>query len=167
MKAQAIRSLRQARRTIDRHGLTSAATVDDVLTAVEAHRRRAVNLEVLPEGVAPVGVFGMWLALPDHDIVLYRVGASSRHEDHSILHELGHALMNHHDSVGTPSNHAQRSAAMLFPDLPPSLIRKALERCAYDSTQEQDAEVFAMEMGRNLRRVRQRQDSSVLAVLLG
>jgi phage-related baseplate assembly protein len=86
-------------------------------------------------GAAPCG---LWLGLPEVDLIFFEADTSPAHQDHIILHELGHVLSHEHD--GTLDEELLRT---LFPALSPELVRNALGRTRYSAVEEQEAEVFA------------------------
>ncbi|MCX5192522.1 toxin [Streptomyces sp. NBC_00249] len=82
---------------------------------------------------------GMWVAARDEDLIFYDANTTSAHQEHIILHELGHIICCHRGAGGLD----EAGARLLFPSLDPDLVRDMLLRATYDDVQEQEAEVIA------------------------
>ncbi|MGW0389950.1 ImmA/IrrE family metallo-endopeptidase [Streptomyces sp. NPDC003042] len=82
---------------------------------------------------------GMWVAARDEDLIFYDANTTSAHQEHIILHELGHIICCHRGAGGLD----EAAARLLFPDLDPDLVRDMLLRATYDDVQEQEAEIIA------------------------
>jgi hypothetical protein len=82
---------------------------------------------------------GMWVAARDEDLIFYDANTTSAHQEHIILHELGHIICCHRGAGWLD----EASARLLFPDLDPDLVRDMLLRATYDDVQEQEAEIIA------------------------
>ncbi|MDQ1025042.1 hypothetical protein QF035_002624 [Streptomyces umbrinus] len=82
---------------------------------------------------------GMWVAARDEDLIFYDANTTSAHQEHIILHELGHIICCHRGAGWLD----EASALLLFPNLDPDLVRDMLLRATYDDVQEQEAEVIA------------------------
>lgn len=82
---------------------------------------------------------GMWVAARDEDLVFYDANTTSAHQEHIILHELGHIICCHR-GAGLLD---EATARLLFPNLDPDLVRDMLLRATYDDVQEQEAEIIA------------------------
>ena len=146
--------------TVTRHGLDSAASLADVLTAVARHRGRPVELEPLPPEVDTGQVFGLCLPYPDRDVILFRTGAGAKHELHSTLHECGHLLLDHVAPAEQPAG--SNRLAQLLPALDPELIAGALRRSSYEDAQEMEAETFAMVLRATIDTQQRRRGDAVL-----
>ncbi|GAB3674839.1 hypothetical protein [Saccharopolyspora tripterygii] len=83
---------------------------------------------------------GALISLADRDVIGY-VPSTPLHEEHIILHEVGHLVCGHSDTKLADSP----LVAALVPDLPPELIRSVLGRSpsAFDAAAEQQAELVA------------------------
>jgi hypothetical protein len=81
----------------------------------------------------------MWVATPDEDLIVYESRTSRPHQDHIILHELGHMLCGHHATPVT----GQEATLLLLPDLDPSMIERVLGRTQYSAVEEREAELVA------------------------
>ncbi|MDQ3405797.1 MAG: toxin [Actinomycetota bacterium] len=82
---------------------------------------------------------GMWVAAQEEDLIFFDANTTSAHQEHIILHELGHIICCHRGSGLLDDE----SARHLFPNLNPDIVRDMLMRAAYDDVQEQEAEIIA------------------------
>lgn len=145
--------------------------VAELCRRVGAHRGRPINLVAHPIPVP--GPFGVWIATESADYILYQQQTSKPHQDHIVLHELGHVLAGHHSDeeddellgelypdVSPDALRAQ------YPDLSPDAVRRALRRSSYDTEQEREAETVAtiiLEWASVLDRVAPQQSSAQTA----
>lgn len=131
----ASRRVRRAVRVLD---LPETVAVRDVCLAVERHRRRPLRLHALPHDVAEVmpGWCGAWVETDAEDHVFFACSAPRTSKASTILHELGHMVLQHH---GRPLGTAQ--SVQLLGD--GDLVRGIRGRSAYDEPEEQEAELFA------------------------
>lgn len=95
---------------------------------------------------------GLWLGLPDADVIFYEEETTQLHRDHFVLHEVGHMLSRH---VGQPD----ALVPMLTAQLPAGLVDPerlvdafGLRRASYDTDQEREAEAFARHVGARVQR---------------
>lgn len=102
----------------------------------------------LPSG----GPSGVWVWLPDKDLVVLDTQGTLMRRDAALCHEIGHIVLGHSPSEG--------DTAALFPDLDPALVAALLGnsaedrsggqammfRCTYEDRQELEAERFATEL---------------------
>ncbi|WP_320784017.1 toxin [Streptomyces sp. CRN 30] len=82
---------------------------------------------------------GMWVAARDEDLIFYDADTTSAHQEHIILHELGHIICCHRGAGLLDEG----TARLLFPNLDPDVVRDMLLRATYDDVQEQEAEIIA------------------------
>ena len=82
---------------------------------------------------------GMWVAARGEDLIFFDANTTGAHQEHIILHELGHIICCHRGS-GLLDDESARS---LFPNLDPDIVRDMLMRATYDDAQEQEAEIIA------------------------
>jgi hypothetical protein len=135
---------RELRRRCDRHvqalveagDLPDPFTLDEFLAKLEARRGRRIMLR--PSDYVPGRACGMWLQLTDVDVIVY-ARTAPLHEEHIVLHEVGHMMCRHR---GEPSL-GDDIARMLMPDLDPAMVRSLLNRGSYSDIEEQEAELFA------------------------
>ncbi|WP_069159945.1 hypothetical protein [Nocardia altamirensis] len=113
----------------------------DVTTLCErVGEQRGKPIRLVPHPIIVPGPFGAWITTKRADYILYQQETTKAHQDHIILHELGHLLAGHRSEQEDESFSAQ-----LFRggDLPPDAVRRALRRTSYDSAQEREAETVA------------------------
>jgi hypothetical protein len=110
--------------------------IEAFVGAVAARNGRPIVLK----GVADIGArtMGVWIPTPDVDIIVYEEHTSRFHQEHILLHELSHIICGHQ-----PLAADGELAAQLFPDLSPEVVRGVLQRHAYSSDDEFEAEVQA------------------------
>lgn len=101
-------------------------------------KRRGRPIRLVSYSLPVPGPFGLWLATGSTDYILYQAETTRVHQDHIILHEVGHILADHH-SDDTDDEYWRQ----MMPDLSLEVIRRALRRTHYDTEQEQEAELVA------------------------
>jgi hypothetical protein len=84
------------------------------------------------------GPFGVWIATGSADYIFYQRETSKAHQDHIILHEIGHILADHHSTTS-----GDEAWQQLMPDISADVIKKALGRTSYDAEHEREAELVA------------------------
>ncbi|MBF6062809.1 hypothetical protein IU500_13490 [Nocardia terpenica] len=112
--------------------------VHELCRKVGEQRGKPIRLVAHPISVP--GPFGAWIATPRADYILYQKETTESHQDHIILHELGHIIAEHRSDEDDASLLAQLSAGG---GLPPDAVRRALRRTAYDTAAEREAETVA------------------------
>lgn len=100
-----------------------------------AQRGRPIRLVAYPLPVP--GPSGLWIASPTADYVLYQQHTSTVHQDHIVLHEVGHIIAGH------ATVELDDRTSMLDPGLLRSAIRHAIGRTCYDAEREREAELVA------------------------
>lgn len=100
--------------------------------------RRGQPIKLRPYPLSDSGVSGLWLAGDALDCVLYQAETTPEHQQHIVLHEIGHIISGH-----GANNDDDDLLDQLFPDLPPDLVRRALRRDAYERPIEIEAELVA------------------------
>lgn len=110
--------------------------VQQLCQRVGEQRGRPIRL--LSHAIPVPGPFGVWIATDTEDYILYQRETTKAHQDHIVLHELGHILAGH--SSEEQDDDLLRS---LYPDLAPEVVRRALRRTAYDNDHELEAEMVA------------------------
>ncbi|WP_211359958.1 ImmA/IrrE family metallo-endopeptidase [Actinocorallia herbida] len=123
-----------------RHGLFSSPfDMDEFLSRFQRWRGRAIRLEPMPVGGSADGLpYGMLISAAGVDVVFYMPGSTPLHREHIIAHELGHLLFDHASDLAAAD--LQR---VLFPDLDPETVERALKRASYTTRKEREAEAFA------------------------
>ncbi|UQA92722.1 toxin [Streptomyces halobius] len=99
---------------------------------------------------------GMWVAARDEDLIFYDANTTSAHQEHIILHELGHIICCHRGAGWLD----EASARLLFPNLDPDLVRDMLLRATYDDVQEQEAEIIAYLLSQRVGSAEERRGAS-------
>ncbi|HZG06325.1 MAG TPA: toxin [Streptomyces sp.] len=128
---------RACERLITEAGITSGSDITAICDQVSRRRGRPIRLTPMELG-EPL-LHGLWIALADTDVIVYRADTSRSHQEHIIAHELSHIICGH-DFGGIPG---PATPTHLFPDLAPNLVRRALQRSAYADRDEQEAEMMA------------------------
>ncbi|KPL30464.1 hypothetical protein OH797_01225 [Streptomyces anulatus] len=134
------RTLRQrCEAVLDELALPRSDSVHQLCRHVARRRGRPIHLHPLPAEGRVGGACGAWLATDTHDHVFFELGTTRPHQDHIILHEISHMLLDHQHPVTDETSPARA----VLPDLDPQLIRRLLRRAAHTTRQEQDAEMLA------------------------
>ncbi|MGD3109391.1 hypothetical protein [Streptomyces sp. YGL11-2] len=126
------RRIRQQLRDLD---LQPPLSVKALCKALGEKRGRPIELRAYP--LPKPGPSGLWFETPTADLIIYQQETTKLHQDHIILHEIGHILADHQSDNRVDEWHA------VIAGLSPSAIRRALGRCTYDDAQEQEAELVA------------------------
>ncbi|MEU3166758.1 hypothetical protein [Streptosporangium sp. NPDC006930] len=108
----------------------------ELCETVARRRGRAIRLAPMRNGF---GVMGLWAAVGDVDMIFYEEATTPPHQEHIILHELGHLLCGH-DKAQLP---VAEYALPLMPGLDPRMVRTVLGRTSYSAAEEQEAELLA------------------------
>jgi hypothetical protein len=114
-------------------------SVDALCRRLTDQRGRRLHLHLLPREVAVSGICGVWLATASDDHVFYEGQTSPVHQEHIVLHEIGHILFEHN----TMAEGMVDSVQTLLPDLDPARFQGLFARTDYTTRQEQEAEMFA------------------------
>ncbi|AHH95786.1 hypothetical protein GCM10010174_46620 [Kutzneria viridogrisea] len=112
-------------------------TAQELCERLAERRSRPLHLHALPVPTPPGLPSGMWLATEQADHILYDSQTSRLHQDHIILHEIGHMLCDH--EAGNKVLHRELDLGLVDPDQ----VLRVLPRVHYDSHQEQEAEMIA------------------------
>ncbi|WP_063763278.1 hypothetical protein [Streptomyces sp. NRRL WC-3742] len=114
-------------------------TLEGFRTSLEHSRGRPIVLEPLPVLGADLPC-GLWIALPDIDLIYFEARTSPAHQDLIKLHELSHVLCGHSGSLELSR------LGTLLPDLAPELVAEILGagRTGYETADEQEAEMTAL-----------------------
>lgn len=130
---------------VERLAVPDDWTVAEFLTELERVRgRRIVRMPLHDE--APVGLCGLWLELPDHDLVMHRQADDPIQERHVVGHEAAHMLLGH-----APNTQLSRAGLATFLsglelddlDIDLSMVRAARGADDYDKQDEYEAELLA------------------------
>jgi hypothetical protein len=110
--------------------------VHEFCSALAARRGRPIRLLPLP-GLTEV--CGLWVATAGFDLIAYERNTTRPHQDHIVLHEIGHMLCDHYPTSLTPAEQVR----LLLPSLDPAMVSRVLGRAGYGSTEEREAEFLA------------------------
>lgn len=102
-----------------------------------AERERPLHLLVLPTPTVPGTPSGMWLVADRGDYIFFDAQTSPLHQEHILVHEIGHMVCDHQSAGGDHSLYRYID----FAD--PESIRQSLPRIQYSDEQEQEAEMIA------------------------
>jgi hypothetical protein len=101
-------------------------------------RQRGRPIRLVAHPIKVPGPFGLWFMTESMDVIFYQRETTRPHQDHIILHEIGHIIADH------PSDEGDDQAQDAFtPDLRPEAPARTLRRTCYDSTYEREAELIA------------------------
>ncbi|MFJ4654789.1 hypothetical protein ACIP5Y_26245 [Nocardia sp. NPDC088792] len=100
------------------------------------HRGRTIKL--VPYPLPTPGAFGLWIGTHTDDYVLYQRDTTPAHQEHIILHELGHIISEHGGDEDDDDLWGQ-----IFPDIPTRVVQRMLRREGYGVVAEREAEMVA------------------------
>ena len=117
----------------------------DVESLCDAYGRlRGRRIQLVSQPIALPGPFGFWAAGRHVDYVVYQSETTKAHQDHIIVHELGHMMAGHTpDMPFDAPDEPDVDYADIFPDLDPDVVRRVLRRTVYDDQKEHEAEIAA------------------------
>lgn len=127
---------RHCRQVLRDLGVQPPLQVDELCRLLGESRGRPLRL--VPYALPVPGPYGVWISTEAADYVLYQRETTKPHQDHIILHEVGHILADHR-SDDTDDAFWQEE----MPDLSLKTIRRALRRTSYDAEEEREAELTA------------------------
>jgi Zn-dependent peptidase ImmA (M78 family) len=114
--------------------------VTELCRKLGEQRGRPIRLVEHPIPVP--GPFGVWIATETADYVLYQQHTSRSHQDHIVLHEIGHMIAGHRGE-----EQDNEIIEGLLPGAEPGAARKAvptlMSRTSYDDEHELEAETVA------------------------
>jgi len=85
---------------------------------------RARPIHLLPAVLPAQGPCGLLIPTTTADYIIYEQQTSRLHQDHIVLHEVGHLLCQHQAVPGA----SEKIPRILLPDLDPRLVESALAR---------------------------------------
>lgn len=112
-------------------------TAQKLCKRIAAQRRRSLDLLPLPAPTVPGTPSGMWLMTESRDYIFYDSQTSLPHQEHIILHEIGHMLCDHYQ--GERGTQLYRHIDVNDPDS----VHRVFLRIRYTNRQEQEAELVA------------------------
>lgn len=126
---------RRVRRELHSLGIMPPLQVPALCERLGERRGRPIRLMSYPLLVP--GPFGLWIATASADYIFYQAETTRVHQEHIILHEVGHILAGH-------EGHTDDAVwAQSMPDISPGVIRRVLRRTSYDAAHEREAELVA------------------------
>jgi len=121
--------------------------VTELCSRLAASRGRRLSL--LPMDVHADGPCGLWIATTTADYIFYEARTSPPHQEHIVLHEVGHMLCSHQAAPVL----GDAATELLLPNLDPAMVSTVLGRTHYSVVEEQEAELIAtLILGRVSRR---------------
>ncbi|MGP3973960.1 hypothetical protein ACTWQF_07890 [Streptomyces sp. 8N114] len=135
--------------------------MDELCRNVAEQRGKRLHLHSLPREAAASGICGLWIATPSDDHIFYAEQTSRVHQEHIVLHELGHLLFEH-NMLGQDFNDGIDA---LLPDLDVGRVQQLMGRANYSTRQEKEAEMLASMMRMSADRPYREQSQGVLATL--
>lgn len=130
--------LRRCQAVLNRLSLPRPFSVEEFCRRVAVQRGKPVHIHPLPAQAARAGACGLWLETARADHIFYEQRTVRLHQEHIILHEIGHMLLAHRSTAPTADG-----LAALVPDLAPGLVHRLLARTNYTTPQEREAETLA------------------------
>lgn len=127
---------RRCRALLQQLDIRPPLDVPQLCARLGEHRSRPICLQPAP--IPLPGPFGIWLSLDSYDVIVYQEETSRPHQDHIILHELGHMIAGHRSDEDD-----DELLRMMFPSIDPETVRRMLRRTSYDTAQEREAETAA------------------------
>lgn len=118
-------------------GVPNPWDINEFLDRLERHRGRDIDLCAI--SWSPGDSCGAWQRHRDHDVIAYTENTSGFHQDHIILHEVGHMISRHRGRCVLSQEEAQRVA----PDLAPAALAHLLGRSGAQA-EEHEAETIAV-----------------------
>jgi hypothetical protein len=117
-------------------GIPNPWDINQFLDRLERHRGRDIDLCAISWTAGDS--CGAWQQREDHDVIAYAENTSGFHQDHIILHEIGHMISEHCGRCVLSEDEAQRIA----PDLAPAAFAHLLDRSTGEA-EEHEAEMIA------------------------
>ncbi|WP_307845905.1 hypothetical protein [Saccharomonospora sp. NB11] len=121
---------------LSRTGIPQPWNLNDWLDRLERVRGRDIDLCAVPW--SPGEPTGAWQRHADYDLIAYPDNTAGFHQDHIILHEVGHMLFEHSGRCVLSDEEARRIA----PDLRPDAFTHLFGRTS-TAVEEDEAEGFA------------------------
>ncbi|MGW4503629.1 hypothetical protein ACWENO_03225 [Streptomyces sp. NPDC004436] len=140
-------------------GITPPLDVFKLCEALSKRRGRPLYLREYP--LPKPGPSGMWVEYDGYDVIIYQSETTRLHQEHILLHEVGHILVAEHEAAaaeaaGEASEDAPAEEtadegtavsvegwAGLLPWFTPEAIKRIARRCSYDDGEECSVELVA------------------------
>jgi hypothetical protein len=120
-------------------GIPVPFDLDGLLDKLEAARGHPIEL-VPFSATVPGKLCGIWVGTDRLDLIYYEEATSVLHQDHIILHEIGHMVCGH---TGVALSQADQVRGLLLTDAVRGQVDTVLGRGAYTAVEEQEAELVA------------------------
>lgn len=134
-------NLRQLRRScaakVEALELPSPFDVEVFCGSLGQSRGRRIRL--IPRDLPAGSPSGLCVSTNAGDYIFYESQTSALHQEHIILHEVGHLLCEHR----APSVSREEISGLLLPDLDADMVQRVLGRTCYPMWAEQEAEIIA------------------------
>lgn len=131
---------RKCQKILDELQAPQANSFEEICDWAQGLRGRPLILQILPEQAAVAGACGLWLGADDADYVFFEPHTARLHQEHIILHEIGHMLADHHRA---DASDPEDLARQLLDGLEPRLVKRLMARTSYTTSEEQEAEMIA------------------------
>ncbi|MFE2426913.1 hypothetical protein ACFXJ5_09190 [Streptomyces sp. NPDC059373] len=135
---------RRLRRELQSLGIQPPLDVEELCRALGERRGRPIVLKPFP--LEKPGPSGLWVDTPQMDVILYQQETTRLHQEHIILHEVGHILVADDEDADeeqeAPDDFVEGWAS-LIPVLDPALVRRVARRCSYEDGEECEVELAA------------------------
>lgn len=119
--------------------------VDRFLASLAEKRGRKITL--IPGRLGTDQPCGMLISTTDTDYIYCASNVPPLQARHTVMHEVGHLLLDHCTSApdcdDVPQASGDDALRQLLPTLSPALVRRILGRTVYATGQEREAELFA------------------------
>ncbi|MBV9024166.1 MAG: hypothetical protein JO362_10325 [Streptomycetaceae bacterium] len=133
-------------------GIQPPLDVEELCRALGERRGRPIVLR--PSPLEKPGPSGMWIDMHHMDVILYQQETTRLHQEHIILHEVGHILVAEDEQADAEQADEEQEAAddyddcvedwaALVPALDPALVRRVARRCSYNDGEECEVELAA------------------------
>lgn len=150
---------RLIRRELQDLGITPPLDVHKLCEALSKRRGRPLYLREAP--LEKPGPSGLWVEYDDYDVILYQAETTRLHQDHILLHEIGHILVAENEEAAAKAaaeaseqdapaeERADATAvfvegwASMLPVFTPETIKRVARRCSYDDGEECAVELVA------------------------
>ncbi|MEU9438248.1 hypothetical protein [Streptomyces sp. NPDC048252] len=108
--------------------------IDELCLKLGQHLEKSIRL--IPWALPVPGPFGLWMSRPNEEVIFYQKETTRVHQDHIILHEVGHILADHQDE-------GDEALPDLGPEFPYGLTARVFRRTCYTEDYEREAELVA------------------------
>ncbi|MFC6067013.1 hypothetical protein [Streptomyces ochraceiscleroticus] len=125
--------LHRMRRELRDLGIHPPLHMARLCQALGERRGRPIELEA--RQLTTLGPSGLLVETSRRDVIIYQAETTRLHQDHIILHELGHILVAD-DAGDEESEDAVETWAGLIPVFENEMIRRVTQRCSYESEEE-------------------------------